>query len=221
MPHARLAKCVANAARTKLPLGDAAFGDQHEYASLPLCIIDAVFSIGVKYASTKLVPPRWAEAQIPAWPIYRRGAIIEHSISDFLKALDSLPSDRLAASVFKNRQRTSSKNGILKAEAVRQFAMALRDSGVERFSDCKGVATLEAAEALVRQTIKGQRSGMSFDYFRILVGQETVKADRMVCRFVACAAGLDHVAPTDAKLAVICGNCIAQTFISESHDAFA
>jgi hypothetical protein len=68
MPDARLAECVAKAARSRLPLQDAAFGDEHEYASLPLCVIDAVFSIGVKYASTKLVPPRWAAAQATPWP---------------------------------------------------------------------------------------------------------------------------------------------------------
>lgn len=202
MPDARLAECVAEAARSKLPLQDAALGDEHEYSSLPLCVIDAVFSIGVKYASTKLVPPRWAAAQTPPWPVYRGAAAIEHSISDFLDVAGRFTSEELASNVFKNNQRTSSTNGILKAQAVMQFAAALRKAGIERFADCEDNTKLELAETLVRQ-VKGHNSGISFDYFRILVGHETVKADRMVCRFVADAAGLDQIAPTVAKRAVI------------------
>jgi hypothetical protein len=202
MSDARLAECVAEAARSKLPLKDAALGDEHEYASLPLCVIDAVFSIGVRYASTKLVPPRWAEAQTPEWPVHRRGSTIEHSISDFLAALAPFTCEELAVNIFKNSQRTSSQSGALKAGAVRQFAAALQKAGIERFADLGDETKLELAEAYVKD-VKGQSSGISFDYFRILVGHETVKADRMVCRFVACAAGLEHVAPTVAKRAVI------------------
>jgi len=198
-----MAKCVvAEAIRCELPLHDAALGDEHEYASLPLCVIDAVFSIGVKYASTKLVPPRWARAQTDPWPVHRRGATKEHSISEFLEAAGRFTCDELATKIFKNSQRTSSKNGVLKAQAVRLFAAALRKAGIERFSDCEDQTKLELAEAYVKD-VKGQSSGISFDYFRILVGHETVKADRMVCRFVARAGGLDHVAPTLAKRAVI------------------
>jgi hypothetical protein len=151
MPDARLAECVAQAARSRLPLRDAALGDEHEYASLPLCVIDAVFSIGVKYASTKLVPPRWAAAQTPQWPVYRRASIVEHSISDFLGALNSSPSDDLATNIFRNRQRTSSTNGILKAEAVRQFAASLQRAGIERFADLENERKLGQAEGFVRQ----------------------------------------------------------------------
>lgn len=202
MSEVRLAECVANAARTKLPLQDATPGDEHDYASLPLCVIDAVFSIGAKYASTKLVPRRWAEAQTPQWPKYRREATVEHSISDFLEAAAQFTHEELAINIFENRQRTSSTNGILKAQAATQFAAALQKAGIERFADMEDGTKLELAEALVRQ-VKGQSSGISFDYFRILVGAETVKADRMVCRFVARAAGLEHVVPTAAKRAVI------------------
>ena len=36
--------------RISLPaLGNATFSDEDYYASLPLCVIDAVFSIGVRY----------------------------------------------------------------------------------------------------------------------------------------------------------------------------
>ena len=140
MCHATLAEFVASSARSKLPLQGAALGDEHEYASIPLCVIDAVFSIGVKYASTKLVPPRWAAAQTPPWPMYRRASVVEHSISDFLEAADRFTCDELATKIFQNRQRTSATNGILKAQAAMQFATALRKAGIERFADLKDEA---------------------------------------------------------------------------------
>jgi hypothetical protein len=200
----RTAECVVGEIkRCKLPLQDATLSHEHEYASLPLCVIDAVFSISAKYASTKLVPPRWAAAQTPQWPVHRRGATIEHSISDFLEAARPFTCDELATKILKNRQRTSSKSGILKAQAVRQFAVALQTAGIERFADCEDETKLELAEAHVKG-IPGHSSGISFDYFRILIGQTTTsKADRMICRFVARAAGIKHVSPTVAKQAVI------------------
>jgi hypothetical protein len=197
-----MARCVADEViRCKLPL-DTTLGDEHDYASLPLCVIDAVFSMGVKYASTKLVPPRWAKAQTPQWPLLRREATVEHSISEFLEAADRFTSDELANDIFKNRQRTSSTSGILKAEAVKQYALALQKAGIERFADCDDETTLGLAEAYVKN-IKGHSSGISFDYFRILIGQPTSKPDRMICKFVARAAGLDRVSPAVAKRAVI------------------
>jgi hypothetical protein len=202
MSDGRLAGCVAKSACSKLPLKNAALSDEHEYASLPLCVIDAVFSIGVKYTGTRLVPPRWAEAQTPPWPVHRRGATVEHSISDFLAALAPFTGKELAVNIFKNSQRTSSKNGILKAEAVRQFATALQEAGIDKFRDFEDETKLEQAEVNVKN-VKGQSSGISFDYFRILVGHEAVKADRMVCRFVANAGGMEHVAPSVAKCAVV------------------
>ena len=199
----RLSESVAEAARRVLPLKDASLGDEHEYASLPLCVIDAVFSIGVRYSSTKPVPRRWAEAQTPHWPLLRRELTVEHSISDFLTALTPFTDEALALNIFRNKQRTSSRGGVLKAEAVRQFAVELQRAGIDQFSDMGDEAKLELAETYVKTRVKGQSSGISFEYFRVLVGQETVKADRMVCRFVARAAGLERIAPTVARQAVI------------------
>jgi hypothetical protein len=199
----RMAECVVKEIKQcKLPLLDATLSEEHEYASLPLCVIDTVFSIGAKYASTKRVPPRWAAAQTPQWPVHRRGATIEHSVSDFLKAAGRFTCDELATQVLENRQRTSSKSGILKAEAVRRFASALQTAGIERFADCADEKKLALAEAHAKD-IPGHSSGISFDYFRILIGQPTVKADRMICRFVARAASVEHISPSVAKQAVI------------------
>jgi hypothetical protein len=55
----------------------------------------------------------------------------------------------------------------------------------------KDEGKVEIAESYVRE-IKGQSPGISFDYFRLLAGdEEMVKADTMICRFVADAIGID------------------------------
>jgi len=158
------------------------------YASLPLCVIDAVFSIGVTYSSTRNTVVRFAERQ--GWvlgPVEDRSHG-EKTVGDFLACYAGLSPDEAANQLFGNRQRTSSRSGILKAEAVQHFAIALQETGIEDFVDLTE-GRLTAAEATIRQ-IPGQKSGISFDYFRMLAGDDNlIKPDRMVQRFVARAIG--------------------------------
>lgn len=201
MTNSDLSELVAQAARGKLDLANARL-DDNSYGCLPLCVIDAVFSIGARYASTKRVPVSWARSQNPSWPIERSQTEVERTVSEFIRAMSLFTDDELADGIFKNRQRTSAQNGILKSTAVREFALALQAAGIDRFDDLVDEHRLKQAEGLVR-SIKGQRSGTSFDYFLILSGKDLVKADRMVCRFVATASQLPKVSPLEAKNAVI------------------
>lgn len=172
------------------------------YASLPLCVIDAVFSIGVTYTSTRNTVARfcerqeWKKSMVPDQ--HRMNG--EHTIGTFLNLFDNLTPDQMADDLFGNRQRTSSRSGILKAEAAQQFAVTLKDAGINDFSDL-GEECLAAAEALVHE-IPGQKSGISFDYFRMLAGDDSrIKPDRMVLRFIAKALGTtpEQVGPGMAR----------------------
>lgn len=108
----------------------------------------------------------------------------EHTISGFLTLFECRSPEQLAVGFFGNRQRTSSRSGIMKAEAVQQFASALIEAGIDDFGDINEVR-LTTAKALVRN-ISGQASGISFDYFRMLAGDDTlIKPDRMVQRYIA------------------------------------
>lgn len=170
------------------------------YASLPLCVIDAVFSIGVTYSSTRNTVVRFSERQ--GWALgpvedRHRG---EKTVGDFLACYAGLSPDEAADQLFSNRQRTSSRSGILKAEAVQRFAVALQEAGIEDFADLTD-ERLTAAEAAIRQ-IPGQKSGISFDYFRMLAGDDNlIKPDRMVQRFIARAIGegTEKVGPDRAR----------------------
>ena len=95
----------------------------------------------------------------------------------------------MANRVYRNRQRTSSRGGILKAEAALRFASCLRRHGIETFQDLPSVATHPGFEAEIR-AITGQGSGISLKYFRMLVGSdELIKPDRMILRFLSKTLG--------------------------------
>ena len=200
-----LAKRCADLARASLELTGAELRDAHYYASMPLCVIDAVFSIGVRYSSTARAVQRFADHQEPKWPVFDRRrmtsqAVPEKTVACLIAALEGRPPVDTAEMIFKNHQRTSPRNGILKSQAVLEFAKALSRSGIEVFEDLtddQKVAT--AREQVLR--IKGQNSGISFDYFLLLAGSDNhVKADRMVRRFVSRAKCGPGVAPSELNV---------------------
>ena len=168
---------------------DAAF----QYASLPLCVIDAVFSIGVRYGSTKNVVKSWCA--FSGWELGRSSATKERSISEFVGILRPYENRwvEMATEVFRNHHRTSSTSGILKAEAAYRFAKTLQQFGVETFTDELRTSLRPDIRAAVTP-IRGQGSGLSFSYFLILAGnKDAVKADRMVSRFVLGGTGLRRI----------------------------
>ncbi len=90
----------------------------------------------------------------------------------------------MAAEVYKNRQRTSSRGGVLKAEAAYRFACVLRDHGVERFQDLSVVANSAELERDIK-AVHGHGSGISLQFFWMLAGtDDLIKPDRMILRFL-------------------------------------
>jgi len=169
-------------------------GDGYYYNHTSLCVIDAVWSIGVRYEGVKNVVKRY----------YTKRELVPHrdknlrnlssypkttqqeSISDFLKYTAQFSFKELADNIFVNRQRTSTKNGILKAEAVISFAKVLSKYGVNYFQDI--AAKIENNRSFEKEikNIPGQKSGLSLDYFFMLTGDKNkIKADRMIKRFLA------------------------------------
>jgi len=171
------------------------------YRSLPLCIIDAVYSIGVRYESTERTLKdfcTWSH-----WN-YEQG----YTVNEFIALLDPFDRDweRLSTEVFHNRQRTSSRSGILKAEAVYRFARGLQSSHVDTHADIQKEVKFDPPDHLVSTiaAIPGQSSGISLKYFLMLAGYDgAIKPDRMVVRFVAEALGRNNVTPDLAETLVL------------------
>jgi hypothetical protein len=182
-------RLVAHIRRTLTDLNSPPSDPAYEYSSVPLCVIDAVFSIGVRYESTERTVTEFCDRF--GWQRDGRGREKEHSITEFVRIMRPYENrwEDMACDVFRNRQRTSSRSGILKAEATYRFAKVLQEFGIENFED---VLRSGLRDDLRRasKVIPGQGSGLSYAYFLILAGNENgVKADRMVTRFIADALG--------------------------------
>jgi hypothetical protein len=163
-----------------------------------------VFSIGVTYASTQQVVDRYCKHfDLPDFRKDRsRLPAIEsqQSISKFVHSMENLGIEEFAETIFHNRQRTSPRGGILKAEATLHFAQALQRHGVEYLQDAPRAANDRALEAEIF-AIPGQSSGISFGYFFMLAGSDDlVKPDRMILRFLKDCLGRPIQAPTARKL---------------------
>lgn len=165
--------------------------------------MDAVFSIGVRYASTQKVVSNVCE--YTGWTRVAssreaRGAG-EHGLSDLMALFGTLGIEGMADTVFQNRQRTSSRSGILKSEAVLLYCRALTEAGINSFDDCDQERR-EYAEAMILG-LPGQSSGIAFDYFMMLAGDDNlIKPDRMVQRYVGSALKLDAI-PQPRQAAIL------------------
>lgn len=128
---------VAQSAMTLLPLDGAALDREYHYNSLSLCVIDAVFSIGVRYESVRGVVGRYCDyfglvQYRPDQSVVPPKAAQE-TLSGLIQHFEDLGLEHMTSEVFANRQRTSTRSGILKAEAVLKFASALTSRGINTF----------------------------------------------------------------------------------------
>lgn len=138
------------------------------WTHLPLCVLDAVFSINLRYRGVVRVCEAYAtHAGLPD-PL--------------------LPAD-LARLVLRNRGRTSTRGGVRKAEAALRYAETLAAEGVHRFADVSALLADPVRLAQVEtklQLVPGHGAGVRLSYLWMLTGAEDrVKPDRMVLRWLA------------------------------------
>ena len=183
---------VVEFAKDTLKLADARLIDGSDYFSLPLCVVDAVYSIGVRYAAVENTVARYcAFFDLPKFRT--ESAVLpardaQQSISAFCKTFEALGLSHMTQQVFVNRQRTSAISGILKSDAVFRFASVLRRQGIEHLQDAQGGLSESIEQEL--KTIPGHSSGVSIQYFNMLTGSEDlIKPDRMILRFLKSALG--------------------------------
>ena len=176
-------------AHIRAVLGEPALWDPAPgYASSALSVIDSVWSIGVRYQGVLNVLGRYRALRAA------RGADAERDTpADLVRAIGELGGPEAFADAVHNRQRTSSRGGILKAEAVLRQARMLAEEGIASPDDLLE-ADAQKLDVVRRRwtSVPGQGSGLSLDYFLMLNGMPGVKADRMVRRFVANSLALPN-----------------------------
>ena len=153
------------------------------YSSAPLCALDSVFSIGVRYGSVINVVTRFLELC--------GGLTMDTTIStsEVLAKLEQHSPEALSE-LLHNYQRTDThKRSILKSEAYLQFLHVMQAFNIETCDDIrKNVNNCEFQTAI--RSIRGQTSGLTVDYLFILANVENyVKVDRHIERFVRNAVG--------------------------------
>ncbi len=169
--------------------------EEYNYSCLPLCILDAIFSIGVNYKSVENVVSRFCEKNsIEKYGTQKQ----EYTISEFCRYIESIGIDSFKNDILQNRQLTSSISGIPKAEAVYQVADLFKNNGIETKSDFNTKLTDEIESEY--KNIKGQTSGISLNYLKMLAGcDDLVKPDRHIMNFFIQEYGFDISKPCQAQ----------------------
>ena len=148
------------------------------YKSIVFCVIDAIFSIRAKYNPTTI---NVVERTAKAFGLTSR--FDDCTVSDFTHKYRHTSVDDLATGVFKNKQRTSSSNGILKAEAVKEALMMFNRIGINTIDDFNDTEKKSLVESKWHQ-IKGQSSGVTWRYLCMLAGdQNEFKDDTHIYNF--------------------------------------
>ncbi len=193
---------VAECCEKELVLQRARLHDAYFYLSLPLCVIDAVYSIGVKYKGVQNVVKRYCtyfgfqEFREPRERVPPTSE--QQPVSALIEKMGEMGIERFAREVFQNRQRTSTQGGILKSEAVFRCASVLHDYGIDFLQDVPLRVLDTELEAGLRQ-IPGQKSGISISYFFMLAGTEDlIKPDRWIRRFLKRCLNTE-TSPEDAQ----------------------
>jgi len=160
-----------------------------QWTSLSACVLDAVWSVGSHY--DRVVVPLVHRVLEPA----AAGPLVAEAVP----SADSHPLPRLLtrfqdgealAAAANNRQRTSTRNGVTKAEAAVGFARTLVGHGVLGLEDLPRLLADQESwsgvdRALSRLPGEGQY-GVRRSYFWMLCGVEgLIKPDRMVMRWLA------------------------------------
>lgn len=157
------------------------------YPGLAMAVIDSIWATSVRYGAVLNVIARYRELRGPEADT--------DTPADLLALFASVGGPERFAAAVSNYQRTSSKSGILKADAVQRSAEVLRNAGYATCDQVMGATAEDLAELERRWTaVHGQSSGVSWAYFLMLAGRQGVKPDRMIRRFVADARNTTEAA---------------------------
>ena len=156
--------------------------------SLSLCIVDAVWSISANYDTTVV-------------KVVRNLATSFEISQPLIPLTDPLPDDPLPTTVLAeltedellartNRQRTSTRNGITKADAVLQYARIFNEHDVSTLRDAIALLADEDRLGALDQELRKVKgdgiNGIRRGYLWMLIGQDDlIKPDRMITRWLA------------------------------------
>jgi hypothetical protein len=171
---------------------------QARWGHLSLCVLDSTFSINARYDA--IVAPlvhRYAEWAGLSSTIFRGEELAgqvsprndEQTLSAFLESTSGMTDEDFAREVLRNRNRTSSRNGILKSEASRRIAQTFVDEQVETLADVSALLAdldrVKAVEAKLARIPGSGTQGIRTGYIWMTAGDDShVKPDRHILRWL-------------------------------------
>lgn len=166
------------------------------YDDLVSCVLDAVGSVGVRYQNVERGLARFRRyvAEHELGPVETPTQFLE----TFADHLDD--GGQWFAETWWNRQRTSTRSGILKTAAMQRVFEILVDSGIETTAQLVARVDDEALLAALER-VPGQSRHVSIGYLSMLAGyRDGVKDDRMVEAFFV--ERLGRSIPSTEKIAI-------------------
>lgn len=168
--------------------------DMEYYSCVGLCAFDAVFSIQTRYESVvRPLVDRFCElvgiSRYAPDPHSMPSSEEQVTVSVLCDRLRGYTPQTLAEAIH-NRQRTSSRGGILKTDAFLQYLDVFQRFEVNTYQDINRLANENPAFEQALRSIRGQN--VAVDYFFMLAGDEDgVKVDTHLRNFVRDAVGRD------------------------------
>ncbi|UQS26059.1 hypothetical protein L1857_26220 [Amycolatopsis thermalba] len=182
------------------------------WSHLSLCVLDAVFSIGARYSNVTRLCWRYANYAAlpdPLLPADELGTIVgthrEQPLDDLVTHIRSTDPEIFASTVLRHRGRTSTRNGILKAEAVLHYADILTNHHVDTIGDIPALLSDDARLAMVEDALRrvpgNGGNDVRLNYLWMVSGDDhRVKPDRMVLRWLTHHLGQPVTARTAREL---------------------
>lgn len=179
-------------------------------------MLDAVYSIGSRYGAVVRVCRAYSEhARLDPVTVAHReiatvvGTYSEQPLERFVADVHAVGVDRFAGEVVRHRGRTSSRGGILKADAALRYAQTLLAHGVHHMGDLQKLVTdaerCDDVQAQLRRVPGNGVFDVRLNYLWMLTGDDDlVKPDRMVLRWLTrhCATPVDPATARDLLPAV-------------------
>lgn len=196
------AESIARLAKKTLPLTSAVLPEDYYYQSFTLCVINAVFSINTRYQAARNVVDRYCDHYGLQRLRNNRDQLpdteSQEPTSSLCRKYEEIGAESFAEEIFQNKQRTSTRSGITKSEAVFRTAGVFRHHGVEFLQDIPEAMDRPEISRAIR-AIPGQASGISLGYLWMLAGSDDhIKPDRMIVRFLERALGYPP-SPAEAR----------------------
>jgi hypothetical protein len=166
-------------------------------SSLALCAIDAVYSLRAKYAGVVNVLDRYRTLRRSqgADPYKDAGP-------DLLAVIDGAGGPDAASETIFNRN-VAPGTEVLKVAALARAVAALQAVGITTAADLREATPVTLVAARTAWTGTRGLGPVSWDYLLMLTGQDGVKADTMLRRFVTRAVGASKQVSVDRARAAV------------------